>query len=258
MTTTIAKKLRAAGCVFAEDEAKLLMAEVSCAAELRKMVDKRVEGLPLEQILGWAEFCGLRIKVAPGVFVPRRRSEFLVFEAIKLTRPGDVVIDVCCGSGALGAALSAALSGVKLYATDSEPAAVACARVNLEPFGGRVFTGDLFNGLPTDLCGKADVILANAPYVPTASLQFMPQEARLHEPKVTLDGGSDGLDIQRRVAAEAKKWLKIGGTLFIETSRSQAPKTVSILAENGYFARSVHNPQTDATVAIGTKPASGY
>src|SRR5450432_1469341 len=120
-------RLRAAGCVFAEDEARLLISAARTPADLAAMVDRRVAGLPLEHVLGWAEFCGLRIAVDPGVFVPRRRTEFLVHQATALTRPGSVVVDLCCGSGALGAAVAAAQGQIELHAADIDPAAVACA-----------------------------------------------------------------------------------------------------------------------------------
>jgi len=96
----IVTRLRAAGCVFAEDEARLLLSAARTPADLAAMLDRRIAGLPLEQVLGWAEFCGLRVAVDPGVFVPRRRTEFLVHEAVALLRPGAVVVDLCCGTGA--------------------------------------------------------------------------------------------------------------------------------------------------------------
>src|SRR3954463_6070240 len=97
----VVARLRAAGCVFAEGEAQLLLSEAGAGAEVDVLVARRVAGEPLEQVLGWAECRGLRIAVAPGVFVPRRRTELLVEEALSLARPGAVVVDLCCGSGAL-------------------------------------------------------------------------------------------------------------------------------------------------------------
>src|ERR1022692_2349013 len=124
---SVVARLRAAGCVFAEDEARLLIAAARTPADLAGLVDRRVAGLPLEHVLGWAEFCGLRIAVDAGVFVPRRRTEFLVGQAAALVspaapsgqapaRPRAVVVDLCCGSGAVGAALVAALHRVELHA----------------------------------------------------------------------------------------------------------------------------------------------
>ena len=132
----VVARLRAAGCVFAEEEARLLGEAARTPADLEAMVGQREKGLPLEQVVGWADFCGLRIAVDPGVFVPRRRTEFLVRQAIALAPPRPVIVDLCCGSGAVGAALAAALEPAELYAADIDPAAVRCARRNLAAAGG--------------------------------------------------------------------------------------------------------------------------
>jgi release factor glutamine methyltransferase len=250
--SVIITRLRAAGCVFAEDEADLLISAARTPAELAAMVDRRIVGLPLEHILGWAEFCGRRIAVDPGVFVPRRRTEFLVREAVALCRPGAVVVDVCCGSGAVGAALLSAAPSVELYATDIDPAAVRCARRNLADGRGEVFEGDLVEPLPAALRGRVDILVANAPYVPTEAIERMPPEARIHEARVALDGGGDGLDVQRRVAAAAPFWLAPGGYLLVETSKRQAPHTADIFAGIGLTPRVEHSDELDATVVIGT------
>jgi release factor glutamine methyltransferase len=244
--------LRAAGCVFAEDEARLLVSAATTPAELAAMVDRRAAGLPLEHVLGWAEFCGLRMAVDPGVFVPRRRTEFLVRQAAALTGPGTVVLDLCCGSGAVGAALAAALDRVELYAVDIDPAAVRCARRNVAAAGGQVYEGDLYEPLPAALRGRVDVLVANAPYVPTGALGLLPPEARLYEPRVALDGGADGLDIQRRVASAAVAWLAPGGHLLIETSVHQAPLLAEAFAGAGLVPRVVGSEELGATVVIGS------
>ncbi|MCU1576711.1 MAG: putative protein N(5)-glutamine methyltransferase [Leifsonia sp.] len=250
----IVTRLRAAGCVFAEDEADLLLSAAQTPADLEDMVSRRVAGLPLEHILGWAQFCGLRIAVDAGVFVPRRRTEFLVHEAAALARPGAVVLDLCCGSGALGTALAATVPGVELHAADIEPSAVRCARRNIVPAGGRVYEGDLFDPLPEALRGRIDILVANTPYVPTEAIGMMPPEARIHEPRVTLDGGLDGLDVQRRVAADAGLWLAPGGHLLVEASERQAPDAAAIFAASGLIPRIARSEELDATVVIGTKP----
>src|SRR4051794_23404980 len=146
----VVARLRAAGCVFAEDEADVLVSAARTPSELAAMVERRGDGLPLEHVVGWAQFCGLRIAVADGGFVPRHRSELLARTAAGLVdRPGAVVVDLCCGSGALGAVVAAtARHPVRLYAADLDHAAVACARENLEPYGGLVLQGDLFDALP--------------------------------------------------------------------------------------------------------------
>ena len=251
--------LRAAGCVYAEDEARLLVSEARTSEELTQLVERRAGGLPLEQVLGWAEFHGLRIEVDPGVFVPRRRTEFLVTLAIELTAPGSVVLDLCCGAGALGVALATSVNAahpeerVELHAADIEHPAVECARRNVEPLAGRVYEGDLFKPLPRSLRGRVDILLANVPYVPTEAISLLPPEARDHEPRVTLDGGNDGLAVLRRVVADAPGWLAPGGHLFVETSERQAPLAERIFAEGGLQARVLHSEHLDATVIIGTR-----
>jgi release factor glutamine methyltransferase len=241
-------RLRAAGCVFAEEEAGLLLAAAG-PGELAALVDRRVAGEPLEQVLGWASFCGLRIALEPGVFVPRRRTEFLAREAIARTRSGAVVLDLCCGSGALAASIAAAVPEIELHAADVEPAAVRCARGNLP--GASVHEGDLFAALPPGLRGRIDVLVANVPYVPAGEVALMPPEARDHEPRRALDGGADGLDVLRRVAAAAPEWLAPGGWLLSEVSERQAPVAVAVLAHAGLEASTAEDDELGATVVVG-------
>jgi release factor glutamine methyltransferase len=248
---SVAAALRAAGCVFAEDEARLLLAAARTPDELAAMVDRRVTGLPLELVIGRAEFRGLRIAVEPGVFVPRRRTEFLVEQALAQAPDASVVVDLCCGSGAVGAALAAALDGVELHAADIEPTAVRCARRNVAPYGGHVHTGDLFEALPGDLRGRVGILAANVPYVPTGEVGLLPAEARDHEPLVALDGGADGLDVLRRVAAGAPEWLAPGGCLLVETSERQAQAAVDAFTRSGLTARLTVSEELYATVVIG-------
>ncbi len=247
MSDPLVARLRAAGCVFAEDEARLLRAGAGTAAELETLVARRVAGAPLEALLGWAEFCGLRIAVDPGVFVPRQRTAFLVAQAVRRARPGAIVVDLCCGTGAVGAAVAAAVPGVKVYAADVDPTAVACARRNLP----HVYQGDLYAALPDRLRGRVDLLVVNAPYVPTAAIATMPPEARDYEPRVALDGGADGLDVQRRIAADAPAWLRPGGALLIETGADQAPHTAALFAAAGLTPQVAH--AEDATVVIGVR-----
>ncbi|MEU9061674.1 putative protein N(5)-glutamine methyltransferase [Streptomyces sp. NPDC048430] len=251
--STLVTMLRAAGCVFAEDEAELLLSTATGPAELATMLERRVAGLPLEHVLGWAEFCGLRIAVDPGVFVPRRRTEFLVRQAAALAPDRAVVVDLCCGTGALGRALASSLREVELHAADVEPAAVSCARRNVGGHG-TVHEGDLFEPLPRSLRGRVDVLLANVPYVPTDDVELLPAEARIHEPRVALDGGGDGLDVMRRVVAEATDWLAPGGSLLVETSERQAARAEETVGSSGLVARVVVSEELYATVVIGTRP----
>ncbi|MDP9883032.1 release factor glutamine methyltransferase [Sinomonas atrocyanea] len=258
----VAERLRAAGCVFAEDEAALLLEAAEDRAGLERLVALRAAGEPLEYLVGWAEFAGLRIAVGPGVFVPRRRSELLVRLAVAaLAHDGGpapaVVVDLCCGSAALGAGVAAALAArgwapgrLELHAADLDPAAAPYARRNLAPWGGRVHTGDLFAALPGALRGRVKAIVANAPYVPTAAIALMPPEARDHEPRASLDGGADGLALHRRIAAGAGEWLAPGGSLVIEVGRRQVAPALGILAEAGLAALPEEDEDLGATAVV--------
>ncbi|MCP2202632.1 release factor glutamine methyltransferase [Lentzea flava] len=233
--------------MFAEDEAALLHEAATSPEHLEELVTQRVSGLPLEHVVGWAEFCGQRITITKGVFVPRHRTELLVDLATDLNPA--TVVDLCCGSGAVGAVLQHRLPKATVYAADIDPVAVACARKNLT----NVFEGDLFDALPTHLRGHIDVVVANVPYVPTDDIQFMPTEARDYEARVALDGGADGLEVMRRVAAQAADWLRPGGHLMSETSARQAAAALAAFSAAGFEAKLVTSE--DATAVTGVKPA---
>ncbi|MEO8261149.1 MAG: putative protein N(5)-glutamine methyltransferase [Pseudolysinimonas sp.] len=249
---SIVERLRAAGCVFAEEEAELLTAAAVDAVELEAMVARRVAGEPLEVIVGWAEFRGRRVAVEAGVFVPRRRSEVLVDQALAHANPGMIVVELCAGVAAVAAALAHESPGLEVWAAELDPVAAGVARRNLDP--ARVVEGDLYAPLPPSLRGRVGILIANAPYVPTGEIAMMPPEARDHEPRVALDGGADGLDVQRRVVAGARDWLAPGGVLLIETSVRQAPATVALMAAVGLSARAVHDDEVDGTAAVGRRP----
>lgn len=236
--------LRAAGCVYAEEEAALLLADGRPVDELAA---RRIAGEPLELVLGWAEFRGLRVRVAPGVFVPRRRTELLASTGVALG--GRTAVELCCGAAPIATALIAA--GVpEVHAADIDPVAVACARTNVPS----VFEGDLFEALPGDLRGRIDVLVANTPYVPSDEVRFLPPEARDHEPSYTLDGGPDGLALLRRIAAEAPAWLAPGGHLLIEVSDRQLATAEEVFADAGLTPGSRHDEDLDATIVVGRMP----
>jgi release factor glutamine methyltransferase len=247
-----------AGCVFAEDEADVLLTSAGTPDDLERMVLRRLNGVPLEQIVGWAEFAGLRIAVEPGVFVPRRRTELVLHHALRLAPPQPVIVELCCGSAALSLALASARDHVELYVTDIDPAAIRCARCNLTrlPAPAGVLQGDLYEPLPTQLAGRVDLLLANPPYVPTDAIAFMPPEARLYEPRAALDGGRDGLDLQRRIAVGARRWLAPNGRLLVETSRNQAVDSVALFESAGLAAEVVTSDELEATVVIGRLSAA--
>jgi release factor glutamine methyltransferase len=241
--------LRTAGCVFAEDEAAVL-AEASGGdgATLARMVARRSGGEPLEQVAGYADFAGVRVRLRPGVFVPRVRSELLVRVAAAHARPDALVIDLCCGSGALGLAVRARRPGIRLIAADSDPVAVACARDNLP--GSPVYRSDLFGALPPV---RADVLIANVPYVATRHLPLLPAEARDHEPRTALDGGDDGLDVFRRVVAAAPGRLAAGGLLVSEITDAQAAAATAAIRTAGLRPGLQHDADLEATVVTAVR-----
>ncbi|WP_427135175.1 hypothetical protein [Pseudarthrobacter sp. S9] len=131
------------------------------------------------------------------------------------------------------------------FADDAELAALVGELTLKSPgFAVICFQGDLFDPLP-------DALLCNTPYVPTEKIETMPPEARVYEPHVTLDGGADGLDVQRRVAAEAANWLAPGGHLLVEASERQAPLTAEIFARNGLTPSILSSEELYATIIIG-------
>ncbi|MGO4256196.1 putative protein N(5)-glutamine methyltransferase [Marmoricola sp. RAF53] len=216
--------LRGAGCVYAEEEAEVLRTAAAEGRDLTGMLARRVAGEPLEWVVGRAEFRtedgdGVTVLVRPGVFVPRPRTIELALVAEEFLPAGGVLVDLCCGSGAIAAFLLHRVPGIRVLAADVDPVAAACAAENLPP--GAVYCGDLFDPLPEDLRGTVDVLVANTPYVPSDVVPLMPPEARDHEPLHTLDGGPDGLALLRRISAAAAGWLRPGGVLLIEINESQ-------------------------------------
>lgn len=246
-------RLRAAGCVFAEDEASILLAAATSPAQLEEFAARRVGGLPLEHVVGWADFAGVRVALDPGVFVPRPRTEFLIDRAATLIGPGATVLDLCCGSGALALALASRVAPVRVIATDVDPVAVGAARRNLEPLGGLVVQGDLYDALPDELRASVDLIVVIAPYVPTEAIALLPHEARDFEPALALDGGADGLELVRRIIADAPRWLTQGGHLLTEVSEEQAPAVVELIATAGLAGTIITDDELDATVVVATK-----
>jgi release factor glutamine methyltransferase len=248
---TATVRLRAAGCVFAEDETAVLTAAASDDTALNALVGRRAAGEPLEQVVGHADFCGVRVRLRPGVFVPRIRSELLVrvaADAARRTPDPPVVVDLCCGSGALGLALLHQVPAAEVHAADVDPAAVACARDNL---GDRVHQGDLFDALPATLRGRIDVLMANVPYVATRHLPLLPAEARLYEPATALDGGDDGLDVFRAVVARAPEWLAPGAIVLSEITAAQTDSAVAAVRAAGLEATVTEDADLDARVVHG-------
>ncbi len=242
--------------MFAEDEARILRERASDATGLARLVRLRVDGMPLEHVVGWAAFCGRRILVEPGVFVPRPRSEHLVRAVLgrhAARRPpvtAPVVVDLCCGSGAIAAVIAAEIPAARVHVTDIDPVAVRVARRNL-PADAWVGCGDLFDPLPDHLAGRVDILVANVPYVPSEELATLPRDAREAEPRVAFDGGDDGLDIARRVLNGAVRWLRPGGLAAMEVAETQAEAMTTAIELAGLV------PVLETDRATGTVAAFG-
>ncbi|HWU32351.1 MAG TPA: putative protein N(5)-glutamine methyltransferase [Marmoricola sp.] len=249
MAIELVEQLRSAGCVFAEDEAKLLRDVTDDDEVLQQLVSRRIRGEPLEYVVGFVEFLGDRYLLGPGVFIPRQRSTLLVHEAIRLG--GRLILDVCCGCGALGLATSRRL-GAALVSTDIEATAIAYARVNGVT---DAHIGDLFAAVPRAHQGEVSLLIANTPYVPSGAVAAMPRESRDYEPRSTVDGGADGMDIQRRVLNEASLWLEPNGRLLTETSRAQASDLCDVARAAGLEPRIVTDAELGATVLVARLPS---
>lgn len=243
-------RLRAAGCVFAEEEAAILADAAPDDETLAALVERRATGEPLEQVVGYADFAGVRVRLRPGVFVPRVRSELLVRLAAEKATGHQTVVDLCCGSGALGLAVQHRNSEITLHSADLDPTAVATARDNLTT---PVHQGDLFAALPAGLRGHIDVLIANVPYVATDHLPLLPAEARDHEPALALDGGADGLTVFRRIAREAPAWLTTGGILLSEITEAQLPAATEAVKQAGLDADSIYDDDLEARVIQGRR-----
>lgn len=249
--TDAVRRLRAAGCVFAEEEARILTeAAAGDPGTLDALVTRRSTGEPLEQVVGWADFAGVRVRLDPGVFVPRVRSTLLVRLAVAEIAPDALVVDLCCGSGALGLAVRAHHPGITLHAADLDPVAVACAGRN---DAGTVHQGDLFEALPADLRGRVDLLLANVPYVATRHLPFLPAEARDHEPRTALDGGADGLGIFRRVVGSAPQWLTPRGLLISEISDAQTDAALAAARAHGLTATVISDDDLESRAIMARR-----
>ncbi len=245
-------QLREAGCVFAEEEAAILFAAAADTAELAALVARRIAGEPLEHVVGWADFAGLRIPVAPGVFVPRRRTELVARIAERIAPASGTVVDLCCGAGAIGIALATWREDLTVIAADIDPVAVDLARRTLAPLGGSAVVSDMDASLPPELAGRVDVVASCPPYVPTSQIALMPHEARDHEPRKALDGGKDGARMQARVFQAAARLLAPGGVCVVETSDHVVDATVATATAAGLAATVEEDDVLGAVVVVAT------
>lgn len=217
---TTTRRLRAAGCVFAEEEAEELRRAARDDDELEAMVRRRAAGEFLEHVVGGVEVMGERLAIAPGVFVPRRRTALLIEEAVRAARARRAprVLELCAGAAPVAALVARRVPDALVHAADVDAAALAVARRNLPP-GAGLHLGDGWAALPDG--ERFEVIAAVPPYVPDDHLALMPREAREHEPQTALLGGQDGLDHVRALLAGAAEHLAPGGVLLLEMHRGQ-------------------------------------
>ena len=230
------RMLRRAGCVFAEREADVIFASTRDPDRRHEMVCERAHGAPLEYVVGLAEFAGVSVCIGPPAFIPRHRAEALVAAADRCHAGADSVtaLDLGCGCGAIAAALAHRHPGWSVHATDVDAAAIAYALTNGAAFGFETYEGDWFDGLPPALQGALDIVVAHLPYVPSAAVAMLPRDFRDSEPRRAVDGGSDGLDPWRTVAARAATWLAPGGALLSQVAGAQVAAAVRVGAAAGW------------------------
>jgi release factor glutamine methyltransferase len=219
MRVDLAERLAAAGFVAAEEEAAELRVRAGGDRELLDaLVARRLTGEPLAWITGSVEFCGLSIRVDPGVYVPRWQSEQLARRAAERLPDGGVAVDLCTGCGALARVLMAARPGARVIGCDIDARAVACACSN----GVEALAGDLFAPLPGELAGAVDVVVGVVPYVPTRELALLHRDTLAFESTLAYDGGADGLAFLRRAVTESPRWLRRRGALLLELGGEEA------------------------------------
>ncbi|MGD0593569.1 MAG: methyltransferase [Acidimicrobiales bacterium] len=223
--------LTGAGFVAAHEEAYELLA---CAAGdvelLDSLVGRRLTGEPLAWITGTVAFCGVEIRVDPGVYVPRWQSEPLAWRAVARLPANGVAIDLCTGAGAIAKILITERPGARVMGSDIDARAVACARAN----GVEAYEGDLFAPLPEPLQGRVDVVVGVVPYVPTPALGLLPRDTLTFESPRSYDGGPDGTWLLRRVLIESSRFLRRGGALLLELGGEQADALEGDLERLGY------------------------
>ena len=244
--------LAAGGSVEPAAEADLLFdASEAGGGPLEELLARRLAGEPLAWITGWVRFCGARVRVDPGVFVPRPHTESLVYRAVALLPSNGIAVDLCTGSGAIAVVLGRARPRATVIATDIDPAAVACARRN----GVRALQGDLDEPLPPALRRRVDVVTAVVPYVPTEELHLLPRDVLAHEPRRALDGGPRGTVVLERAAGAAARWLRPGGSVLLELGGEQADELSTIMSDAGLTAIRVHRDEEGRDRAIEARRA---
>ncbi|MHB0976666.1 MAG: peptide chain release factor N(5)-glutamine methyltransferase [Candidatus Aquicultorales bacterium] len=219
--------------LYAEGEREIPAKTIDRVEEI---VAARLAGEPLQYLLGSVSFCGVELRVRPGVLIPRPETEILAARAsnaLKAMGGRPVVLDLCAGSGALAVYLARECPAARVVAADISDEALALIEENAELSGVadrvRVRKSDLFSGL-VDLKRAVDLLVSNPPYIPSGRLETLPVEVR-REPAAALDGGADGLDFYRRISREAPSYIKSGGLILLEIGEDQAGAVSSLLME---------------------------
>jgi release factor glutamine methyltransferase len=229
--------LAAGGCVAPRAEADALFRATSeGVGSIEELVARRLRGEPLAWITGSVRFCGVRLHIDAGVFVPRPHSEALARRAVSLLPAVGMAVDLCTGSGAVAAVLDSERPRAEVVATDLDPVAVECARRN----GVRALLGNLDEPLPKSWRGRVDVMTAVVPYVPTDELHLLPRDVLANEPRRALDGGPRGTTLLARAAEEAARRLRPGGSVILEIGGDQAAEMESTLVDVGLSEIRVH------------------
>jgi release factor glutamine methyltransferase len=248
----LVQQLAAGGCVAPEEEAaELIRAAADGSRPLEDLVARRLSGEPLAWITGFVRFCGLRVHVDPGVYVPRPHTQALARRAASLLPSSGIGVDLCTGSGAVAVGLGSAGRGATVLATDVDPAAVACARRN----GVRALLGDLDEPLPESIRGRVDIMTAVVPYVPAEELHLLPRDVLAYEPRHALDGGPRGTIFLEQVARLNADWLAPGGHVLLELGGDQAGAVAGTMESAGLSDIRVYRDEDGDDRAIeGRRP----
>lgn len=200
---------------------------------LREAVKRRAAGEPLQYVTGEVAFRHIIVKVRSGVLIPRPETEVVTGEVLDAIADVEapLVADICTGSGCIALSVASENPQARVWASDISPLAVEVTAENAERLSltqrVSVVLGDLFGGLPDELRGSFDAIVANPPYIPSADVPQLPSEVSGFEPHLALDGGPDGLEVFRRLAPEAAQWLKPGGVLVVELDERRVETAAS-------------------------------
>ncbi len=254
------------------------------AGRLEAMMRRRVAGEPLEHVVGFVEFMGMRLSAGPGVFVPRQRTRLLAETAVAAVREAGrgggrraVFLEAFAGVGPVAAAVRRAVPEAEVHAAERDARALRCARENLRDVPGsaevpgaaelpgsawppgtaRAHEASVLEGLPEELRGRVDVIAAVPPYIPRSAAGLLPREARESEPAEALFGGEDGLTPARVLMDQARPWLSGRGPLLLEMNRQQCPAAARHAAGLGYGAERIEGDDGQTAVLSLRREDSG-